>query len=236
MNISDYYNLNGDQISFTREQGSQFAKGVAGDFNPIHDADSRKFCVPGDLLFSVVLQRYGVSKTMLFEFSGMVTEGVALNFPEQIGEEFSVRDFNNKEYMRVTRSGEVCKQPDCISEITEQYVTFSGQTFPHILVPLMRDEGMMINPERPLVIYKSMIIQIDEFADGPLKLSLDDSVFDVNGKKGEVTLTFSICRDKKKIGSGKKHLLLSGLRPYEQDLLDTIINAYAQWKDSYINP
>ncbi len=39
------------------EQASQFAKGVADDFNPIHDPDSRRFCVPGDLLFALVLSR-----------------------------------------------------------------------------------------------------------------------------------------------------------------------------------
>ncbi len=35
---------------------------VVDDFNPIHDEDNKRFCVPGDLLFSVLLANVGLSQ------------------------------------------------------------------------------------------------------------------------------------------------------------------------------
>ena len=62
--LTPYYQQDAEFVTITREQGSQFAKKVADDFNPLHDADAKKFCVPGDLLFSLVLSRYGVSENL----------------------------------------------------------------------------------------------------------------------------------------------------------------------------
>ncbi|MEX2365607.1 MAG: DUF3581 family protein, partial [Pseudohongiellaceae bacterium] len=59
-------------ISISAEQGSAFAKEIAGDFNPIHNIGAKRFVVPGDLLFALVLNRYGLSKSMSVRFSGMV--------------------------------------------------------------------------------------------------------------------------------------------------------------------
>jgi hypothetical protein len=67
-----FHNVQGRHVLISPDQGSRFAKDIAGDFNPIHDADSRRFCVPGDLLFALVLARYGVSACMHCRFVGMV--------------------------------------------------------------------------------------------------------------------------------------------------------------------
>ena len=45
MFIDQYYSEQDGTISFTREQGSEFAKRVADDFNPLHDADAKRFCI-----------------------------------------------------------------------------------------------------------------------------------------------------------------------------------------------
>jgi len=82
MNIEDFYRMEGSRLSFTRQQGSDFAKRVAGDFNPIHHPDSKRFCVPGDLLFSVIVHHYGLRQNMAFHFSGMVDDSVQLLLPE----------------------------------------------------------------------------------------------------------------------------------------------------------
>ncbi len=55
MLLNKYYSESDTGIQFTREQASNFAKFVAGDFNPLHDPENKMFCVPGDLLFSVAL-------------------------------------------------------------------------------------------------------------------------------------------------------------------------------------
>lgn len=62
MFLTAYHSNQQHQFQFTRQQASHFAKLVAGDFNPIHDEDSKRFCVPGDLLFAVLLQKKALAK------------------------------------------------------------------------------------------------------------------------------------------------------------------------------
>ena len=233
MQINDYYNQDAERVSFTRAQGSAFAKQVAGDFNPIHNTDAKKFCVPGDLLFSLVLTRYGVSQNMSFEFAGMVGDGTELVFPGHIDNKFSITDGNGKKYMDIVRSGEVSTDKAFIQSLIEHYVQFSGQAFPHVLVPLMEKNGVMINPARPLVIYKNMTLQLECFKDGQIDLQLKDATLQVNGKKGEVTLEFTILCDGEEIGHGAKNMVLSGLRKYEQEQIDTVVKDYKDLKSDY---
>ncbi len=72
--LSPFYQRTSDgHITVAAEQGSSFAKQVAGDYNPIHDPESRRFCVPGDLLFSLALGEYGLHKNMSFRFKELVS-------------------------------------------------------------------------------------------------------------------------------------------------------------------
>jgi hypothetical protein len=235
MKFTNYFNQGNELVSFTRPQGSEFAKKVAGDFNPIHNVDAKRFCIPGDLLFSVVLYQYGVSQKMSFEFAGMVGDGIELLFPQHVSNEFSVSDANGKHYMDISRSGEVTTNKAFIENLIEKYVQFSGQAFPHVLIPLMQKEGVMINPARPIVIYKNMMIQLDDFNNGQVELKLTESTLQVNGKKGKVTLGFAILRDGNEIGHGTKNMVLSGLRSYEQEQVDSIITYYNGLKAAYNN-
>ena len=85
MFLDNFYNQNQSELTISAEQGSSFAKTISNDFNPIHDPDSKRFCVPGDLLFALVLQRYGLSQDMSFSFAGMVAEILACCFPAAPG-------------------------------------------------------------------------------------------------------------------------------------------------------
>ena len=158
MNLEKYCSLEGSRLSFTRQQASDFAKTVAGDFNSIHDVDSTRFCVPGDLLFSVIIHHYGLRQTMGFSFSGMVGDDVTLILPEVDAREISIYDENDKKYLDVSTNGAQSHSADLIDSLTSNYVEFSGHTFPHVLVPLMLQNNVMINTERPLVIYDHMRI------------------------------------------------------------------------------
>ena len=62
MFIEKFCPISADKISFTRQQGSNFAKQVADDFNPLHNIDAKRFCVPGDLLFSIIIAKSGLHK------------------------------------------------------------------------------------------------------------------------------------------------------------------------------
>lgn len=235
MILENYYQRTQNNIRVSREQASDFAKTVAQDFNPIHDTDSKRFCVPGDLLFALVLNHYGLNQKMQFSFSGMVGDNVTLKFPPTDQPTISIRDDRDKEYLSVKRSGLVSHDATLINHLSRNYVSFSGQTFPHVLVPLMEEQGVMINPERPLVIYESMEIDLQELAVSNPDLTLVNSTLATNGKRGRVTLEFALVESGVEIGRGYKAMVLSGLRPYEKDKLGALIEMYEARKQSFFN-
>jgi hypothetical protein len=96
MFLKDFYSVSEGGVRIAAEQASMFAKEVAHDFNPWHDADSKRFCVPGDLLFSLALEKYGLSQQMHFTFAGMVGHDVLLNFPSTEAGQIDVNDHQAK--------------------------------------------------------------------------------------------------------------------------------------------
>ena len=224
--LEDFYQINERGLEILPERASCFAKKVAGDFNPIHDADGKKFCVPGDLLFSLVLHLYGLSQNMEFVFAGMVGAGVALQFPQTPGDSFAITDANGKTYLEVKRSGPIGHDPAVILSMIENYVAFSGQNFPDVLVPLMARHKVMINPDRPLVIYESMSFRFDHLNFSAPKLELTTAELDVKGKRGDIYLHFRILSDGVPVGTGSKKLVLSGLREYDAAVMESLTKIY----------
>ena len=234
MNLEKYYTLDGSRLSFTRQQASDFAKSVADDFNSIHDVDSKRFCVPGDLLFSVIIHHYGLRQTMGFSFSGMVGDDVTLILPEVNAREISIYDENDKKYLDVSSNGEQSRDPQLIDSLIRNYVEFSGHTFPGMLVPIMREHNVMINTERPLVIYDHMRISLDTLDIDSVDLKLTDNVFRLYGKRGDVAVNFDLACNGEKVGNGQKKLVLSGLREFEQAKIDGLIRLYNERKQAYL--
>lgn len=235
MNLENYYTLNGSKLSFTRQQASDFAKSVAGDFNSIHDADAKRFCVPGDLLFSVIIHHYGLRQTMGFSFSGMVNDEVTLILPEVDAREISIYDENDKKYLDVSTDGGKSLNPTLIESLTRNYVEFSGHTFPHVLVPLMRENNVMINTKRPLVIYDHMRISLDTLDIDSIDLKLSENVFRLYGKRGDVALNYDLCCNGERVGMGQKKMVLSGLREFDQSKIDQLVDSYSALKNGYVN-
>jgi len=233
MFIDSYCNVCDGKVSFSRQQASDFAKKIADDFNPLHDVCAKRFCVPGDLLFAIALEKSGLYQEMKFTFCGMVTDGIKLTFPESIDTRAAIIDDKNKEYLTINVNGNSTKDSAAITSLTKAYVEFSGQTFPHILVALMAENNVMINPTRPMVMYESMSIHLDNLAYSNIKLELAQSTLTIDGKRGIADLVFDLIADGKKIGHGKKHMLLSGLRPYEQTTIDGIVNLYNDNKTKF---
>ena len=234
MQIEEYFSRQEDKILVSRHQASTFAKKIAGDFNPIHDEDAKRFCVPGDLLFALGLHQYGLSQHMSFVFGGMVSDNVPLRFPETDESDISICDENGKEYLNISRSGECSTDQTLISDLTQCYVEFSGQTFPHILVPLMQQKQSMINTERPLVIYERMMINVNDLDIQNPSLELSSSTLEVDGKRGNVSLQFVVTADGKTVGQGEKNIVLSGLREYDQGKIDQLVTDYNGRKQSYL--
>ncbi len=233
MLIDQYFTERDGKISFTREQGSNFAKHVADDFNPIHDVDARRFCIPGDLLFSIILAKYGLNRHMEFGFTGMVLDGIELALPEP-AEDLSLNDTEGKQYLTIRRTGDVTRNASLIDTLTRAYVEFSGHTFPHILIPLLAEQNMMINPSRPMVMYESMSIDLDRLDIVSPVLEIDHNELTINGKRGEINLSFNLTDSGEIVGGGKKRLILSGLREYEKQAMDDIVINLNQRKADFL--
>jgi hypothetical protein len=221
------------QFQFTRQQASHFAKKVAGDFNPIHDEDSKRFCVPGDLLFAVLLKQKGISQKMAFNFSGMITDGKALHIENKCDKESALIDTQGKEYLHMFREGEVTYDPAFTEHMVTSYVRFSGMNFPHIMVPLMQEKQMMINCKRPLVIYESMEIEFKHLNLTHPKAEFDHACFDVEGKRGLVTLNFNFKDQEEVVGRGIKRMVASGLRTYDQTEIDGLVQYFTERKKRF---
>ncbi|ROV60012.1 DUF3581 family protein [Vibrio ponticus] len=234
MFLTPYFSSQEEQFQFTRLQASHFAKKVAGDFNPIHDEDNKRFCVPGDLLFAVLLSKQGISQKMRFDFSGMVSDGVALHIENKCSKEASVVDENGKEYLHMSREGDVNLNPEFIEHVVTNYVQFSGMNFPHIMVPLMEEKQMMINCQRPLVIYESMEVEFARLDISAPEVNFAGATFDVEGKRGLVTLNFDFIQDGEVVGKGIKRMVASGLKPYNQEDIDDLVSRFNALKDSFL--
>ncbi len=233
MLLDKFFNEEQSKVWFSRQQASDFAKEIARDFNPIHDQDAKTFCVPGDLLFASVLRKYGLNRRMRFVFSGMVGDGVRLEFPHIDDDVLVIRDDKGKEYLTIEREGESTTNADLIADITRSYVEFSGQTFPHILVPLMTEHRVMINPTRPLVVYESMVIELDRLDIVNPVLEMVDASLEVVGKRGNACLSFRILAGGEEVGKGQKNMVLSGLRDLDPEKIAFLESTYNERKQAY---
>ncbi|RBP48702.1 DUF3581 family protein [Arenicella xantha] len=231
MSFLDPYHssISANQIQVSADQGSQFAKQVAGDYNPIHDPDSSRFCVPGDLLFALTLQKYGIHTSMGFQFLELVAGDAILNFPEvEPSDEvsFAVENERAKPVMAVQYQGDAGHQQAQIESVIREYVAFSGRNFPHILLPLIKQHDVMVNPKRPLVIYERMSFELDHLDFDHVELELSGTELEVTGKRGRAILEFVFKHQGAEIGTGSKVLVLSGLRPYEEAVMNQVRDDY----------
>jgi hypothetical protein len=228
MFLDAYLGGDADRPRVSAAQGSAFAKDIAGDFNPIHDADNPRFCVPGDLLFALVLTRFGLSSRMDFHFTGMVGADVPLRLAAD-DDRVLVQDDTGKTCLSASRAGATTRDPALIESLVRRYVAFSGHNFPHFLVPLMERHGVMINTDRPLVIYERMSFALSRLDCPPDDLQLTDSTLDSAGRRADAHLRFALTAGGERIGEGAKKLVLSGLRPLDQAALDGLVARYAGW-------
>lgn len=233
MYLDQYQQKDGDIIRISPDQASRFAKDVAGDFNPLHNADAKRFCVPGDLLFSSLLGKYGIHAKMCFVFKDMVGKDVDLNFAPTTEREFDLNDVAGKTYVSVAREGELINDESKIEMLTKTYVAFSGKTFPYILVPLLEEQGVMINPARPLVIYERMNFEFKRLDFSDFSMRSIPAELTVNGKRGTVVLNFEMLDGDEVIGRGSKHMVIGGLVAYDAEAVQGLKDTYVQWKTDY---
>ena len=100
-------------------------------------------------------------------------------------------------------------------------------------MPLLRENDVMINIERPMVIYESMEFELQRLDIPNVELRLADSRMTVDGKRGDARLAFEFLCGDRVVGIGHKRLLLSGLRPYEEGGIEELIDAYQERRENY---
>lgn len=133
------------------------------------------------------------------------------------------------------RSGETILNETLATQVAENYVKFSGMNFPHIMVPLMENSGMMINPDRPLVMYESMELNFEHLNFTSPTVELTDSIMDVSGKRGTVTLAFCFKENGVVIGEGKKKMVCSGLREFESEAVEALVDKFHARKSAFLD-
>ena len=114
MLLESYYTKHDNVIRVSAQQASRFAKTQCHDFNPIHDPENKRFCVPGDLLFSIALNEYGISESMSFTFTNMIGDNIGVNFPEDNGEHIVITNENGRSVLEITRHGKISRDPELI--------------------------------------------------------------------------------------------------------------------------
>ncbi len=226
MFLNKFFNERQGFIDIDAEQASLFAKSVAGDFNPIHDIDAKRFCVPGDLLFAILLMHNGLRSHMDFRFADMVPANKTLRLPAA-QDCMQLLDTNDKLILQADATGDITQETRQIEQFIRRYVAFSGLNFVHIMVPLMREQGVMINADRPLVIYERMGFSLSTLDFDDIELTLVDARLSHEGKRGQVDIDFAIHANGALIGKGYKRLVLSGLRPFEEESVAAMCDEYA---------
>ena len=233
--LSQFYSGTNPCTSITAEQGSCFAKNIAGDFNPLHDVDAKRFCVPGDLLFAIVLEKYGLSHSMQFSFTGMLGHGITLDFPETEASEFEINGSHGKSILTVKREGEIKRDKELINTLIKGYVEFSGHNFPYVLVPLMKEQQVMINLKRPFVIYDSMTLEFETLDFSQPEIEMLTPKLIVNGKRAEAYLHFCIKSEGQIVGKGFKKILIGGLGAYDELPMQAFVDNYLALKNAYLD-
>lgn len=234
MLLDPYYSKENNIIKISALQASSFAKQECNDFNPLHDVQAKRFCVPGDLLSSLALLEYGVSESMSFTFTNMVGDNVGLIFPETDSNHIVVTTKSGKSILEISRSGKINTDTKLIESLIKNYVRFSGQNFPSLLMPLMKKHQVMFNPARPLVMYNSMSFEFDNLVlDDKMQVKLSSSEFVVQGKRADNFLYFELCDGDTVIGRGIKKMVVAGLKPYDHQAITDFSEAYEDSRNTY---
>ena len=92
----------------------------------------------------------------------------------------------------------------------------------------------MLNIARPMVIYASMSINLHSLDIRQPLLQHDFNHLEIHGKRAAVELSFNLVDAGEIVGRGKKHLLVSGLREYEESAMAPAIAQYNQEKAAFM--
>ena len=146
-----------------------------------------------------------------------------------------MKDTQGKTYLQVERSGDFSRDSALIESFIRDYVAFSGQNFPYVLVPLLAQENVMFNINRPLVIYESMTLSFDHLDFQQASVEMLEPKMEVNGKRATAFLHFQIKADGDAVGTGFKKLALSVPSDYEAEPMQAFVDEFLARKNDYLS-
>lgn len=167
---------------------------------------------------------------------GMVSENTMLRvFPlDPSRSQLAITDEKGKRLLEIDRIGDRSRSPKLIETLIKNYILFSGQNFPALLMPLMKKHQVMFNPARPLVMYDSMSFELDTLELGALQVSLDEANLEVEGKRAEEFLHFKLLNDGQVVGRGVKKAVIGGLKPYDHDAITVFAEGYEKRRATFL--
>jgi hypothetical protein len=145
-----------------------------------------------------------------------------------------VTNDQGKSVLEITKSGKSSDDIELIESLIKKYVVFSGQNFPTLLMPLMKENNVMFNPARPLVMYNSMNFEFDTLSlNNPVHVELAESTLEVEAKRANEFLHFDIYDGEKVIGRGVKTVVVGGLKPYDHDSITAFAENYLANRNAF---
>ena len=230
--LSGYVTHHADErFSFTREQASAFAREKARDFNPLHDPDSTRFCVPGDLLFASACAWDGLSEHTDMHLEGMVDDRAILTLSGERAQR-QLTDSDGRVCARIRHEGATVQEPGLVQELVQAAVTFTGQHFFSTLIPRMKEYDVMVHPTRPLVVYDRIQLDLDKTQLTAPEIRSAGSDMQIEGRRGTLTLKFEFHENGKAVGRGSKTMQLRGLRQFDAEAVAVLVNEYRQRQES----
>ena len=94
----------------------------------------------------------------------------------------------------------------------------------------MESHGVMFNPDRPMVMYESMSLALNQLELQQPDLELSKADLEVAGKRGNVTLDYQLISSGKTAGEVSKRLMLGGLREYCPEAMAGIVEEFYRLK------
>jgi hypothetical protein len=79
-----------------------------------------------------------------------------------------------------------------------------------------------------------MSIDLDRLDIAQPRLQGDSNQLALNGKRGSVDLAFNLVDGGEIVGRGRKHMLVSGLRDYDEDTVTSAIAIYNNSKQAFV--
>jgi hypothetical protein len=84
-----------------------------------------------------------------------------------------------------------------------------------------------------MVIYQSMVIDLDTLDMADPVLEIDHNELTTDGKRGNVSMAFNFLSAGQVVGRGEKHMVLGGLREYEEQAMTAAILRYNERKMAF---